>query len=108
MNISNIYRSSAGFEVLQTNELSQTAVMTLTPGQATGAEAESHSEGQQVLLLISGKLAAEVGSEVGDLVPGDVVLIPPNTKHKFTNTGSEPAVTFNVYSPPVYPPEEKE
>jgi hypothetical protein len=52
MNISNIYRASTWFEVLQTNELSQAAVMTLQAGQATGAEAESHKQGQQVLLLI--------------------------------------------------------
>ncbi|MBV8815343.1 MAG: cupin domain-containing protein [Verrucomicrobia bacterium] len=108
MNISNIYRASTWFEVLQTNELSQTAVMTLKPGQATGAEAESHKEGQQVLLLIIGKLAAEVAGEVSNLSPGDVVLIPPGTKHKFTNHGTGPAVTFNVYSPPVYPPDEKD
>jgi mannose-6-phosphate isomerase-like protein (cupin superfamily) len=60
-----------------------------------------------VLHLITGKLVAEVGDEVGNLVPGDVVLIPPDTKHKFTNSGSGPAVTFNVYSPPLYPADEK-
>jgi mannose-6-phosphate isomerase-like protein (cupin superfamily) len=108
MNISNMYRASAWFEVLQTNQLGQAAVMTLKPGQATGAEAESHKEGQQVLLLLIGNLAAEVGAEAGNLVPGDVVLIPPNTKHKFTNSGTGRAVTFNVYSPPVYPPGEKD
>ncbi len=38
---------------------------------------------------------------------GDVVIIPPGVKHKFINSGEEPAVTFNVYSPPEYPVDEK-
>jgi hypothetical protein len=42
MNISNIYRASAWFEVLQTTDRSQIAVIRLEPGQPTGVEAESH------------------------------------------------------------------
>jgi mannose-6-phosphate isomerase-like protein (cupin superfamily) len=107
MNVSNIYRAGAWFEVLQTDGLCQTAVMTLKPGQATGTEAEAHKGGEQVLLLVSGELIADISGELRNLNPGDVVLIPPNVRHKFMNTGTGPAVTFNVYSPPVYPPDEK-
>ena len=107
MNISNIYRASAWFEVLQTTDLNQTAVMILKPGQATGKKPETHEKGQQVLLLVSGELVAEVDGELQSLDPGDVVVIPPNVRHKFTNNGKGPAVTFSVYSPPVYSPHEK-
>jgi mannose-6-phosphate isomerase-like protein (cupin superfamily) len=33
---------------------------------------------------------------------GDVVTVPAGTPHKFTNAGSERAITFSVYSPPAY------
>jgi len=106
--VSNIYRASAWFEVLQTDDLCQTAVMTLKPGQATGTEAEAHEYGGQVLLLVSGELIADINGELRTLNAGDVVVIPPNVRHKFMNSGTGPAVTFNVYSPPVYPPDETE
>ena len=107
MNVSNIHRSGAWFEVLQTDELCQTAVMTLAPGRATGADAEAHESGEQVLFLVSGELIADIAGELCILKPGDIAMIPPNVKHKFTNTGTSSAVTFNVYSPPVYPRDEK-
>ncbi len=37
--------------------------MRLDPGRATGKHAESHEESEQLLLLIQGVLAAEIGSE---------------------------------------------
>lgn len=103
----NIYRTKAWFKVLQTTQRSQTAVMTLGPGQATGEEPEAHQSSDQVLLLIEGELSGEIGGKTSRLKAGDVVIIPPRTKHKFTNRGSQPAVTFSVYSPPEYPPDEE-
>ena len=107
MNVSNIYRASAWFEVLQTTDRSQTAVMMLKPNQSTGEQAESHKHSQQMLLLIEGELLAEIDGERGNLNAGEVVVIPPGVKHKFTNNGNAPAVTFNVYCPPEYPPYER-
>ena len=37
------------------------------------------------------------------LKKGDVIIIPAGVKHRFTNPGRTPAVTFNVYAPPAYP-----
>jgi mannose-6-phosphate isomerase-like protein (cupin superfamily) len=108
MNVSNIYRAKDQFEVLQTTDLSQTAVMMLKSGQATGENPESHKNAEQILLLVIGTLVAEVGTESRNLDPGDVLVIPPNIKHKFTNRGLGPAVTFSVYSPPTYSPNEKD
>jgi mannose-6-phosphate isomerase-like protein (cupin superfamily) len=107
MNVLNIYGASTWFKVLQTTDRSQTAVMSLEPGQATGEHAESHRNSQQLLLLIEGKLLAEVGGELRTIAAGDLVVIPPNVKHKFTNEGKTPALTVNVYCPPEYPPNEK-
>ena len=103
----NIYRAKEWFKVLQTTPRTQTAVMKLGPGQATGDEAEAHKSSDQVLLLVEGELAAEIAGTRSRIKAGDVVVIPPRTKHRFVNRGGVPATAFSVYSPPEYPPDEK-
>jgi mannose-6-phosphate isomerase-like protein (cupin superfamily) len=73
------------FEVLQTTGRSQAAVMGLDPGKATGRNAEAHEKSEQLLLLIEGVLAAEIGSERFTMNAGDMVIIPAGVKHKFTS-----------------------
>lgn len=82
-------------------------MMTLAPGAASGSRAEGHEHSDQVLLMLEGELAGEVGSERATLRKGDVLVIPAGVKHRFENVGSTPAVTFNVYSPPEYPAQTK-
>lgn len=103
----NIFKAKEWFEVLQTTKRCQTAVMTLGAGQATGEQAEAHTNSQQILLLIEGELAAEIGCKRSQMKAGDVVVIPPTVRHKFTNRAARRAITFSVYSPPEYPPNEK-
>jgi mannose-6-phosphate isomerase-like protein (cupin superfamily) len=103
----NIYKTPEWFKVLQTTKQSQAAVMKLGPGQATGEEPEAHEKSDQVLLLVAGDLTAEIGGKRSRMKAGDAVIIPPRVKHRFTNSGKEPAVTFNVYSPPEYSADEK-
>ena len=104
MHISNIGDAEQWFEVLQTGDRSQTAMMTLKPGAATGDRAEAHEKSDQVLLVLDGELEGEVGVERPQLNKGDVIIIPAGVKHRFVNRGGKDAVTFNVYSPPAYPP----
>ena len=92
---------------MQTTKRSQTAVMKLRAGQSTGEKPEAHKDSEQVLLLLDGALSAEIGGKRSQLKAGDVVVIPAGVKHRFTNRGGQPVVTFNVYSPPEYPPDEK-
>ena len=103
MNVTNIDKGNAWFEVLQTGERSQTAMMTLASGDATGDKAEAHEKSDQVLLILDGELNGEVGDEHPSLKKGDVIIIPAGVKHRFVNRAAKPAVTFNVYSPPAYP-----
>jgi len=103
MNVTNIEKTEDWFEVLQTSERSQTAMMTFAPGQSTGQKAEAHEKSDQVLLMLEGELAGEVGDERPTLRNGDVIMIPAGAKHRFTNRTQNRAVTFNVYSPPTYP-----
>jgi mannose-6-phosphate isomerase-like protein (cupin superfamily) len=103
MNVTNIDKANAWFEVLQTGERSQTAMMTLAPGDATGDKAEAHEKSDQVLLMLDGELTGEVGEQRLHLKKGDVIIIPAGVKHRFLNRARKSAVTFNVYSPPAYP-----
>jgi mannose-6-phosphate isomerase-like protein (cupin superfamily) len=103
MNVTNISEAKGWFEVLQTGERSQTAMMTLAPGDATGDKAEAHGKSDQVLLILGGELTGEVGDQRPHLKKGDVIIIPAGVKHRFVNRAKKPAVTFNVYSPPAYP-----
>ena len=107
MNVTNIGRATEWFQVLQTTERSQTAMMTLEPGAATGEKAEAHEKSDQVMLILDGELIGDVGEERPRLTKGDVILIEAGTKHRFANASNKPARTFNVYSPPAYPPNEK-
>ncbi len=44
MDVTNIDKAKDWFEVLQTSERSQTAMMTLAPGDSTGDKAEAHEK----------------------------------------------------------------
>jgi mannose-6-phosphate isomerase-like protein (cupin superfamily) len=107
MDLANIKDAKEWFEVLQTSKRTQTATMVLAPGERTGRKAEAHAKADQVLLLLSGKLSGTVGAESVHLKKGDILLIRAGTRHRFENIGRSRAVTFNVYSPPEYPPETK-
>jgi mannose-6-phosphate isomerase-like protein (cupin superfamily) len=102
MDITNIGQATEWFEVLQTQERAQTAMMTLKSGAATGEKPEAHKGSDQVLLVLEGELNGEVGEERPHLRKGDVIIIPAGVKHRFTNPGQQAAVTFNVYAPPAY------
>jgi mannose-6-phosphate isomerase-like protein (cupin superfamily) len=102
MNVKNIRDTSDWFEVLQTTERTQTAMMTLKPGKSSGSKPEGHKKSDQVLLVLEGEIEGEVGDEAITMEKGDVIVIPAGTKHRFTNRSSDDAVTFNTYSPPEY------
>lgn len=108
METKNIYQHEGWFQVLQTSPKSQTAVMVLAPGRASGEKPESHEHSEQTLLLVEGTLEAEVGGEKSTMNHGDVVVIPAGVKHRFHNASTATAVTFSVYCPPEYAPGEKE
>jgi len=107
MTVSNILDVKHWFEVLQTSERSQTAVMVLTAGGHSSEEMNVHQKSDQVLLLVEGELEAEIGGEKKSMITGDCCIVPAGTPHRFENRGKGRAVTFNVYSPPEYPAGEK-
>ena len=107
MEIRNILDSKEWFEVLQTTDRSQTAIMRLSPGKKSSEEPSIHKKSDQILLLLEGKLQAEIAEENLALKEGDICVVPAGTRHRFINSGQKQAVTFNVYAPPEYTPHEK-
>src|SRR5262245_49047829 len=108
MNAKSIRNFHHWFEVLTTTKRSQVAMMQLDPGQATGDKAESHDDADQVLLVIEGELEGEIGGKSITLQKEEFIVVEAGTKHRFVNHGKAPALTFNVYAPPEYPPDTKE
>jgi mannose-6-phosphate isomerase-like protein (cupin superfamily) len=53
MDLANIKDATDWFQVLQTSRRTQTAMMTLAPGDDTGRTAEAHEKSDQVLLILA-------------------------------------------------------
>ena len=88
------------FEVLQETKQSQTAVMTIEPGEDAGPE-EVHA-GDQVIYVIEGEGRVRLGETTHAAGPGACVMIPAGTRHHVENTGRAPLFCLTVYAPPVY------
>src|SRR5688572_5488824 len=108
MDVVHTKRVKRFFKVLQTGKRSQTAMMTLRPGQESGPKGTDHPKSDQVLLVLRGSVFAEVGRTKRMLKAGDAVIVPARTAHRFSNPGKTAAVTFNVYAPPAYDADEEE
>lgn len=102
MNIANIQQSEEDFHLLETTGRTQTATMTLRPGEASSDQPERHPHSDQVLLVLRGELRAEVGEERATLHVNDSLIVPAAMPHRFVNEGTETAFAFTVYGPPAY------
>ena len=88
------------FRVLQQTKRSQTAVMTIAPGQEAGP-AETH-DGDQIVYVIEGEADITVGEDARRTGPGGLVMIPAGARHHVRNPGSGPLFFLTVYAPPEY------
>jgi mannose-6-phosphate isomerase-like protein (cupin superfamily) len=88
------------FEVMQETGRSQTAVMTIGPGEDAGPE-EIHP-GDQIIFVIEGQARVRVGEAVETAGPGACVMIPAGTRHHVENPGAAALFCLTVYAPPVY------
>ena len=73
------------FRVLQETARSQTAVMTVAPGQDAGPE-ETHAA-DQILYVIEGEADVRIGEERAAAGPGTLVTIPAGTLHHVRSVG---------------------
>jgi len=102
MSVVNVRESKSWFSLLQTAQLSQTAVMAIGPGEESGPKENEHSQSEQVLYLIEGELHAEIGERAFAMRAGDSTIVRRGVRHRFANRSQQPALTFNVYTPPAY------
>lgn len=65
-----------------------------------GALPHAHPGIEQICYLLSGTATVEVEGERGEMQAGDCCYFPPDKKHVFTVTSSEPARVLVIYSPP--------
>jgi mannose-6-phosphate isomerase-like protein (cupin superfamily) len=102
MNITAIHQSAKDFQILETTGRTQTATMTLKPGEASGDGMNSHPHSDQTVLVLEGELVAEVGEERAVLQSGQSLIVPAGVKHRFTNKSKAKAFAFTLYAPPAY------
>ena len=88
------------FEILQQTERSQTAVMTVGPGQTAGPE-ETH-RGDHVIYVIEGEAGIRIAGKQYRAGPGALLMVPAGTPHHVMNPGKAPLFFVTVYAPPAY------
>jgi mannose-6-phosphate isomerase-like protein (cupin superfamily) len=69
------------------------------PGRGPSLHAHPYDE---VLIIQEGRASATVGDEHVEVEAGDVVLIPANTPHAFTNTGSCNLRQIDIHASPQF------
>jgi mannose-6-phosphate isomerase-like protein (cupin superfamily) len=106
MKLCNVRNATSWFEVLATSKKAQVATMKLAPGKSSGPKGNEHPKSEQVLFVVEGEVLAEIGEQKATLRKGDGMIVPAGADHRFVNHGGSPAITFNIYSPPAYDPDE--
>ena len=88
------------FHVHQQTERSQTAVMTIAPGEDGGPE-EEHV-GDQIVYVVEGEALVRIAGKEHRAAAGSLIMIPANTRHYVKNPGRTPLFFVTVYAPPAY------
>ena len=73
------------------------AEATVEPGAATTEH--FHRTSEEIYLFTRGMGRMRLGTDAGDVRAGDAVVIPPGTRHKLFNTGTEPLVLLCCCAP---------
>jgi mannose-6-phosphate isomerase-like protein (cupin superfamily) len=74
------------------------AEATVPPGNETIEHL--HRVSEEIYHFVSGAGRMRLGDEEGDVRAGDTVVIPPGTRHKLWNPGTEPLVLLCCCAPP--------
>lgn len=102
-NILDLARSNDAYRrVLFTGAQTQMVVMSIPPGGDIGPE--SHRVVEQILFCAGGAGQAVIDGKSAPFSPGDVVVVPPGTRHNFLNTGTVPLQIYTIYAPPNHLP----
>jgi mannose-6-phosphate isomerase-like protein (cupin superfamily) len=69
------------------------------PARSLGAPLHTHSREDEYSFVLEGRIGLQLGSEVVEAGPGNLVLKPRNVPHAFWNAGAEPARLLEIISP---------
>jgi len=101
MNVCDVTRHRGEFfRVLQQTDRSQTAVMTIPPGQDAGPE-ETH-RADQIIYIVEGEAVLRADDEERRVSAGALVMIPAGARHHVRNPGRTPLFFVTIYAPPEY------
>lgn len=65
------------------------------------AKSHFHSNSEQVIYLLEGRIEVQMFGEKEKLEPGDTVYFPASEKHQVVVLGDQPARLLVIYTPPI-------
>jgi mannose-6-phosphate isomerase-like protein (cupin superfamily) len=89
-------------EVVATGPHSQVVVMSIPPAGEIGME--THTELDQVLVVVEGSGSVTLDANVRVIGPGTLIQVPAGTRHNVVNDGSSDLRLYTVYAPPAHAP----
>lgn len=95
-------RFGTGFRITLGNHRSQSAEMTLAPGDSVGGPDNRHRGSDQWLFVVSGTGKAIVNGRTSQIRKGTLLLIERGEWHEIRCSGRAPLRTLNFYVPPAY------
>ena len=72
----------------------------LDPGGSTADEAYTHGHSEELVVVLSGTVDLQLGTDVHELHEGDSIDYPSSVPHRVVNPGDETAEVMWVISPP--------
>jgi mannose-6-phosphate isomerase-like protein (cupin superfamily) len=69
------------------------------PARALGAPLHTHRNEDEYSYVLEGRVGVQLGDEVLEAGPGDLVFKPRGQQHAFWNAGDEPARVLEIISP---------
>jgi transcriptional regulator with XRE-family HTH domain len=71
-------------------------------GGSTGDEPYTHGDSEELLVVLTGIVSLQLGTEMFELATGDSIDYRSSTPHRLTNIGGDPAEVMWIISPPSY------
>lgn len=68
------------------------------PAKSIVRPMHSHTEVEEIILILAGEGEAWVDGELGRFKKGDAVLFPANSKHQVRNTGDGALLTASIFA----------
>lgn len=77
------------------------AEITLAP-HSPGPPQHRHAAHDEGFYVVSGTATFTVGTTDLDAPPGTLVMVPPGVPHTFANSGDQPLIMVNTFTPDLY------